>query len=304
MGDPAFSSDGFRRFFYRVRNQGLEWLGLYYGHYRAEVIDNENITGKDGTRDKEGLLKVRVPAIGDTANTAPRIAYPMASLAGPDYGYKSLPPKGGFVWVVFEGGRADMPIWTGGWWGTGELPPEFVKTKRHGFKTPGGHSILFSDEKDNEFVRITWHKPGSGDGEFAFIELGKDGSVSMSNKKGASFFLNAGGESVLLVSQQGHSISMTDKALTLADKDGNVISIDGGAVTVLSNGDVNVRGKNVNIGAGSVFLGDPATFKAVLGELLLIWLATHVHGTGVGPSSPPIVPPPPTILSNSIKVKA
>lgn len=305
MGDPAFSG-GFSDFLLRLKRHGLEWLGLYYGIYRAEVVDNENVVGKDGKRDKEGLLKVRVPDVGDDTSTEPRIAYPMAPLAGPNYGYKSLPPKGGFVWVMFENGRVDMPVWTGGWWGTGELPPELEKTKRHGFKTPGGHSVLFSDEPDNEFVRFTWHKPGAGDGEFAFVELTKDGGIAMSNKKGASLFLNAEGESVLLLSQHGHSFSMTESAMTMADKDGNVISIDGGAVTVLSKGDINVRGQSVNIGAGSVFLGDNASFKAVLGDLLMIWLATHVHPTGAGPgvpTGPPVIPPLPTILSQSIKIK-
>ena len=139
--------------------------------------------------------------------------------------------------------------------------------------------------------------------EFAFIELTKDGGIAASNKHGSSVFLNAADKSVLVVSEHGHSISMTADALTLADKDGNVISIDKGAVTVLSTGDVNVRGPVVNIGAGSVFLGDPAAFKAVLGELLVAYLGAHTHGTGLGPSTPPIVPPPPTILSESVKVK-
>jgi len=304
VGDPAFSSNGFQRFFTRLKRHGLEWLGLYYSIYRAEVVDNENVSGKDGSRDKQGLLKVRVPAVGDSPGTPPRIAYPMTSLAGPGYGYKSLPPKGGFVWVMFENGRVDMPVWTGGWWGKDELPPEMEKTTRHGFKTPGGHTLLFSDDKDNEFIRVTWHKPGDGDGEFSFVELGKDGSISMSNKSGASLFLNADGENVLLLSQHGHSLSMTEAAMTMADKDGNLISIDGGAVTVLSKGDINVRGQNVNVGAGSVFLGDPATFSAMIGELTMTYLATHIHGTGVGPSSPPLTPPPPTLLSRSIKVKA
>lgn len=297
--DPALSSSGFARFYYRLRQQGLEWLGLYYGTYRAEVIDNEGPEGKK----KQGIITVRVPAVGDSPNTAPRVAYPKFSFAGPDYGSKFLPPKGGFVWVEFENGRPDVPIWTGGWFGVGEMPVEMQKTTSHGFKTPGGHSVLFSDEDGNQFVRITWHKPGAGEGEFSFLELTKDGGIAMSNKKGASIFLNADGENLVVLSEQGHSLSMTDAAVTLADKDGNVISIDGGAVTVLSKGEVNIRGQVLNVGAGSVFLGDPATFSAVLGELLLTWLATHTHGTGVGPSSPPIVPPPPTLLSKSVKVK-
>ena len=299
MGDPAINAGGFREFFDRVKRHGLEWLGLYYGIYRAQVIDN---SGPENEQN-QGIITVIVPAVGDKLTTHPRVAYPMVPFAGKDYGAKLLPKTGDFVWVVFEGGRVDTPVWMGGWWAKDELPEEMHKTTRHGFKTPGGHSVLFSDDPNNRFVRITWHSDDSGGDEFAFVELTKDGGLAMSNKNGSSVFLDAQNKSVLVVSQHGHSISMTEDALTLADKDGNVVSLDKGALTVLSAGDVNVRGPTVNIGAGSVFLGDPATFKAVLGELLMVWLSTHVHGTGVGPSSPPVVPPPPTILSSSVKLK-
>jgi hypothetical protein len=33
-----------------------------------------------------------------------------------------LPPKGANVWVEFEGGDPDYPIWSGCFWGVGELP--------------------------------------------------------------------------------------------------------------------------------------------------------------------------------------
>ena len=54
--------------------------------------------------------------------------------------------------------------------------------------------------------------------------------------------------------------------------------------------------------AANVNLGIKATQSAVLGELLLEWLLTHTHGTGVGPSGPPIVIPTPTLLSKSVKI--
>lgn len=299
MGDPAVNASGFREFFDRVKRHGLEWLGLYYGIYRAQVVDNSGPADKQN----QGVITIRVPAIGDKPTTAPRVAYPMAGFAGNDYGSKMLPSSGDFVWVVFEGGRVDMPVWTGGWWAKNELPAEMQKTTRNGFKTPGGHSVLFSDDPDNRFVRITWHTNDEGPDQFAFIELTKDGGIAMSNKNGSSVFLDAQNKSVLIMSEHGHSISMTADALTLADKAGNVVSLDKGALTVLSAGDVNVRGPTVNVGAGAVFLGDPAAFSAMIGELTMAWLAGHIHGTGVGPSSPPITPPPPTLLSTSVKLK-
>jgi hypothetical protein len=33
-----------------------------------------------------------------------------------------VPPVGANVWVEFEGGDPDSPIWSGGFWGLGEAP--------------------------------------------------------------------------------------------------------------------------------------------------------------------------------------
>ena len=51
-----------------------------------------------------------------------------------------------------------------------------------------------------------------------------------------------------------------------------------------------------------VKLGPSATQSGVLGELLLQYLLTHTHGTGVGPSSAPIVPPTLELLSKVVKL--
>ena len=33
-----------------------------------------------------------------------------------------MPSPGSGVWIEFEAGDPDRPIWSGGWWGTGQLP--------------------------------------------------------------------------------------------------------------------------------------------------------------------------------------
>ena len=102
---PAYSATGFRRFMDRLLQGGLEVFGLYYGNYRAEVIDNSGPTDKQN----QGIITVRVPAIGDTPKSKPRVAYPKAAFAGQDFGHKFLPPVGAFVWVEFENGRIMKP---------------------------------------------------------------------------------------------------------------------------------------------------------------------------------------------------
>jgi hypothetical protein len=167
----------------RVMMQGLEWLGYYYGNYHAQVIDNVGFSeggvpsvpvGGSAAMDKIALLKVRVPDIGDTELTPPRIAYPKAPIAGAGFGFKSMPPKGSMVWVEFEFGNPDVPIWSGGWWAKGEMPSELESVDAHGWFTPGGHKVLFWDDEGQEKVRIQ-HKLGG------YLEWDFQGNVVVEN---------------------------------------------------------------------------------------------------------------------------
>jgi len=62
-------------------------------------------------------------------------AMPCVPYAGDSVGFFALPPVGASVWVEFEGGDPDYPIWSGCFWGQGEAPVQpalpFVKV----FKT-------------------------------------------------------------------------------------------------------------------------------------------------------------------------
>ena len=49
-------------------------------------------------------------------------ALPCAPYAGTARGFFAVPPIGAGVWIEFEAGDVSRPIWTGGWWATGEVP--------------------------------------------------------------------------------------------------------------------------------------------------------------------------------------
>ena len=78
----------------------------YFGKYRGQVVDN---------RDPEGLarLQVVVPALLQRAAVW---AMPCVPYAGDGIGLFALPPIGAAVWVEFEGGDMDYPIWAGCFW--------------------------------------------------------------------------------------------------------------------------------------------------------------------------------------------
>ena len=172
---PGYSATGFRQFMDRLVMHGLEHLNLYYSTYRAVVVSNED-PDNDGQPDPQGRLRIRVPAIGDTS-AVERIAYPITPLAGAQHGIKFIPEAGDQVWVEFENGRVDMPLWKGGWWARDEIPDDFKGAKAHGWFTRGGHQVLLDETDGEEVVRVR-HLSGSE------IEFDKNGSIFIRNTNG------------------------------------------------------------------------------------------------------------------------
>lgn len=97
-------------------------MSRFYGKYRGKVENNIDPL-------QQGRVQVSVPAVlGDGRNSW---ALPCVPFAGPNVGFFAVPPVGANIWVEFEGGDTDSPIWTGCFWGTGETPvtPALAETK-------------------------------------------------------------------------------------------------------------------------------------------------------------------------------
>jgi len=86
---------------------------LFYGKYRGKVKDNADLA-------QRGRVEVVVPQVLGSKSVW---ALPSMPVAGPGVGFFALPPKGANVWVEFEGGDPEFPIWSGCFWDEGELPP-------------------------------------------------------------------------------------------------------------------------------------------------------------------------------------
>jgi uncharacterized protein involved in type VI secretion and phage assembly len=85
----------------------------FYGKYRGKV---------ENSIDPQGLARVQVscPAVLGDATLA--WAMPCLPGAGPGVGFHAIPPVGAKIWVEFEGGNPDYPIWAGGFWDLGDAP--------------------------------------------------------------------------------------------------------------------------------------------------------------------------------------
>jgi len=88
--------------------------GNFFGKFRGMVLNNIDPM-------QMGRLQVQVP---DVAGLIPTTwAMPCVPLAGINMGMFALPMIGSGVWVEFEQGNPDYPIWVGCFWGSAaELP--------------------------------------------------------------------------------------------------------------------------------------------------------------------------------------
>ncbi|MEO0830847.1 MAG: phage baseplate assembly protein V [Pseudomonadota bacterium] len=85
----------------------------FYGKYRGKV---------ETTLDPLGLGRVQVSVPDVTGGDLMAWAMPCMPGAGPGVGFFAVPPKGARVWVEFERGDPNYPIYSGGFWDVGDTP--------------------------------------------------------------------------------------------------------------------------------------------------------------------------------------
>jgi type VI secretion system (T6SS) baseplate-like injector VgrG len=85
----------------------------FFGKHRGKVTNNVD-------PESRGRIQVSVPAVLGAGRLS--WAMPSVPVAGIQSGFYAVPPMNANVWVEFEGGNPDHPIWTGCFWGVGETP--------------------------------------------------------------------------------------------------------------------------------------------------------------------------------------
>jgi len=162
----------------------------FYGKYRGTVSDIN-----------DPLMKFRIRAkvpdvMGDLESGW---AMPCLPFGGSGMGFFALPKVGAGVWIEFEHGDPDYPIWAGCFIGSlAEAPSDLLAPpyKKVMLKTEGGHSILLDDT------------PGIG-------------GITLQTSGGQKIVMNA--TSVEITNGMGGSIKMT----------GPQVSINSGALEVI-----------------------------------------------------------------------
>jgi uncharacterized protein involved in type VI secretion and phage assembly len=111
----------------------------FYGKYRGIVTDNQDPL-------MMGRIRARVDDVMGGLESG--WAMPCAPFGGSGTGFFAIPPVKAGVWIEFECGDPDYPIWSGCWWGSSaEMPPTLLAPpyKKMMIKTEGGQSITLDD---------------------------------------------------------------------------------------------------------------------------------------------------------------
>jgi len=146
----------------------------FYGKYRAVVADIDD-------EEKLGRLRAYVPDVYGEDVMSPW-AMPCVPFAGAQHGLVYLPEVDDGVWIEFEAGDRNRPVWTGCWWGKDDLADDLNKHLARSFVTKAGHRITLDDDENKILVE---HADG------AKVEL-TDSSVTLECKSGKVVLDNSG----------------------------------------------------------------------------------------------------------------
>ena len=207
----------------------------FWGKYRGRVVDNEDPSGL-------GRLRVTVPSV-----LGPDVVTGWATACSPyggaaDQGLFLIPERDSGVWVEFEEGDLEFPIWVGTFWSRpddgSEIPlpnaaedgtvadePQKVPTRKT-FKTLKGHTLQFEDADDAEGILLFEAVNGH------LVSFDKNG-VTVLDGPGNTIVLSEDG--IRLTDVTGNEIAMTKDGLTITAKQPLTIDASGQKVQIIAD---------------------------------------------------------------------
>lgn len=159
--------------------------GQFFGKYRGTVLNNVDPM-------QIGRLQVVVP---DVAGLIPTTwAMPCFPIAGKQMGAYLIPQVGSGVWVEFEQGDSDHPVWTGCYYGSAAEVPGLAFVG-----VPASPNIVLQTTGQNTLV---------------ISDLpGPTGGIMLKSTTGASIIVNDTG--IYIQNGKGASLVMTGPTVTI-----------------------------------------------------------------------------------------
>jgi uncharacterized protein involved in type VI secretion and phage assembly len=174
----------------------------FYGKYRGTVVNNLDPM-------QLGRIQVMVPDVFGLSISS--WAMPCVPIAGKQQGIFVLPQVGSGVWIEFEQGEPDYPIWVGGFWGIAAEVPALALAPP---PPPPGQNIVIQTTGQNTFLLSDVPGPTGG--------------IMLKTTTGAMILMNDVG--VTITNGKGATIMMNGPAITIT---GSPVTINNGALTVL-----------------------------------------------------------------------
>jgi uncharacterized protein involved in type VI secretion and phage assembly len=251
----------------------------FFGKYRGFVVDNAD-------PEQLGRLKLQVPSVlGSDVVTG--WALPCVPYGGDaNQGFLFIPEVGAGVWVEFEEGDLEFPLWVGTFWSKpgddSELPrpndPDGTEQEtvqdpptRKIIKTLSGHTLQFEDADGSELITLVDGVNGH------VITLDATGIQITDGTNGHQITLDGSGIVVSDGMNPGNQIVMKATGLTVQDKNGNQVILGSTGIQIGSSSAVEA------LVLGTTLAANVASF--------LVSLSTHTHVGNLGaPTSPPTAP--------------
>lgn len=164
----------------------------YYGKYRGTVLINVDPM-------QIGRLVLQVPDV--TGLIPSSWAMPSFPISGKQMGAYMIPQIGGGVWVEYEQGNPDHPIWSGCWYGSAAEVPALALAGN-----PASPSIVLQTALQNSIVISDLPGPTGGimlKSTTGAMILVNDVGITISNGKGATIVM------------AGPSVTINNGALTI-----------------------------------------------------------------------------------------
>jgi uncharacterized protein involved in type VI secretion and phage assembly len=179
----------------------------YYGKYRAIVMNNIDVM-------QEGKILVELPDVLPITSTW---AMPCVPISGVQCGFFMLPAIGAKVWIEFEQGDLDYPIWVGGFWGSAADVPALALIPA----PPPGQVFCLQTQMQTTLLLSDLPAPTGG--------------IMLKTTQGATVLINDA-TGITIQNGKGATITMLGPAITIAaptiNLAGAAVNIDGAAVTI------------------------------------------------------------------------
>lgn len=155
----------------------------FLGKFAAVVLQNID-------PEQRGRLQLSIPEVlGAIPSTWAEACVPLAGPTGLPMGVYMVPPVGAGVWVEFEHGDPNRPVWVGCRWGAQSDIPPIARVGNPAspnivMQTLGQHSLMISDAPPSPATGGIVLKSATG----ASIVV-NDSGIYIQNGKGASITL-------------------------------------------------------------------------------------------------------------------